>query len=176
MLLSPLGFPARLAVDHRPETSHLPLAKRIYSAPYGRTHQVVMDMSSIEVSADYGLKLPAEQPLCKFQSKLMRKFRRHFTGGEALYQVETLHILLLMPHFFDSAHIFKGSFTGAAESRFEQILLRLIPVESIIHSSAQGVCILRTGGLVLIERIIDGIIQAVDGDNTGICDRLPILL
>ena len=176
MLLSPLGFPARLAVDHRPETSHLPLAKRIYSAPYGRTNEVVVDMSSIEVSADYGLKLPAEQPLCKFQSKLMRKFRRHFTGGEALYQVETLHILLLMPHFFDSAHIFKGSFTGAAESRFEQILLRLIPVESIIHSSAQGVCILRTGGLVLIERIIDGIIQAVDGDNTGICDRLPILL
>lgn len=44
MLLSPLGFPARLAVDHRPETSHLPLAKRIYSAPYGRTHKVIVQM------------------------------------------------------------------------------------------------------------------------------------
>ena len=44
MLLSPLGFPARLAVDHRPETSHLPLAKRIYSAPYGRTYKVIVQM------------------------------------------------------------------------------------------------------------------------------------
>lgn len=125
---------------------------------YGIPHQVVMDMSRIEVRADYRLKLPAEQSLRKFQSNLMSQLRRHFTGGEALHQMETLHTLLLMPHFFDSAHIFKGSFTGAAESRFEQILLRLIPVESIVHGSAQGVCISRTGGLVLIERIIDGII------------------
>ena len=99
----------------------------------------------------------------------MRQLRRHFTGGEALHQVEALHPFFLMPHFFDSAHIFKGVFTGATKSRFEQILLRLIPVESIVHRTLQGVCILRTGGLVLIERIIDGIIQAVDGDNTGIC-------
>ena len=47
MLLSPLGFPARLAVDHRPETSHLPLAKRIYSAPYGRTHKVVVQVMGL---------------------------------------------------------------------------------------------------------------------------------
>ena len=32
--------PSRLAVDHRHETSRLPLAKRIYSAPYGRTDDV----------------------------------------------------------------------------------------------------------------------------------------
>lgn len=44
VLLSPLGFPARLDVDHRHGTSHLPLAKRIYSAPYGRTNDVIMDM------------------------------------------------------------------------------------------------------------------------------------
>jgi len=137
MLLSPLGFPARLAVDHRPETSHLPLAKRIYSAPYGRTHQVVMDMSSIEVSADYGLKLPAEQPLCKFQSKLMRKFRRHFTGGEALYQVETLHILLLMPHFFNPAHILEGSFAGASDGGLKQVLLGFVFVEGFIDFPLQ---------------------------------------
>ncbi|MCR0432176.1 hypothetical protein MKC53_19520, partial [[Clostridium] innocuum] len=36
--------PSRLAVDHRHETSRLPLAKRIYSAPYGRTDKEVMDM------------------------------------------------------------------------------------------------------------------------------------
>ena len=50
MLLSPLGFPARLAVDHRPETSHLPLAKRIYSAPYGRTTDVVNKIREIRES------------------------------------------------------------------------------------------------------------------------------
>ena len=58
MLLSPLGFPARLAVDHRPETSHLPLAKRIYSAPYGRTHdEVVGDGVLSEVNAALVLHL-----------------------------------------------------------------------------------------------------------------------
>lgn len=176
MLLSPLGFPARLAVDHRPETSHLPLAKRIYSAPYGRTYNVVVDAFGIEMGADHRLKVPAEQPIRKFQPDLMGQFWRYLSGSKALHQMESLHAFFLVPHFLDAAHIFKSRFTGAAESRFEQILLRLIPVESIIHSSAQGVCILRTGGLVLIERIIDGIIQAVDGDNTGICDRLPILL
>lgn len=34
--------PSRLAVDHRHETSRLPLAKRIYSAPYGRTDDEVV--------------------------------------------------------------------------------------------------------------------------------------
>ena len=52
MLFSPLGFPARLAVDHRHETSRLPLAKRIYSAPYGRTDDVIMNVLLIGVSAD----------------------------------------------------------------------------------------------------------------------------
>lgn len=36
--------PSRLAVDHRHETSRLPLAKRIYPAPYGRTDGVVVDI------------------------------------------------------------------------------------------------------------------------------------
>lgn len=115
MLLSPLGFPARLAVDHRPETSHLPLAKRIYSAPYGRTHQVVMDMSSIEVSADYGLKLPAEQPIRKFHSDLMRQFRGDFSGSKTLHQMESLHAFFLMPYLFDLTHILKGRVYGTAD-------------------------------------------------------------
>ena len=49
MLLSPLGFPARLAVDHRHETSRLPLAKRIYSAPYGRTNDMIVQVSFVNV-------------------------------------------------------------------------------------------------------------------------------
>ena len=52
VLLSPLGFPARLDVDHRHGTSHLPLAKRIYSAPYGRTHNMIVDVFSICMSCD----------------------------------------------------------------------------------------------------------------------------
>lgn len=63
MLLSPLGFPARLAVDHRPETSHLPLAKRIYSAPYGRTNKVVMQALGIQVGGNHHLKPVAPHPL-----------------------------------------------------------------------------------------------------------------
>ena len=49
--------PSRLAVDHRHETSRLPLAKRIYSAPYGRTYKMIMDMRLlIDVSSDNNLK------------------------------------------------------------------------------------------------------------------------
>ena len=49
VLLSPLGFPSRLAVDHRHETSRLPLAKRIYSAPYGRTNDMIVQVSFVNV-------------------------------------------------------------------------------------------------------------------------------
>lgn len=168
MLLSPLGFPARLAVDHRPETSHLPLAKRIYSAPYGRTHNMVMDAFGIEMGADHRLKLPTQQPLCKLQPNLVGKFRRYLSGGEALHQMEALHAFFLMPHFFDPAHILKSGFTGTSQSRFKQILFCLIPIEGIVYRSPQGVCVLGTGGFAFIEGIVDGVVQAVDGDHAGV--------
>lgn len=57
MLLSPLGFPARLAVDHRHETSRLPLAKRIYSAPYGRTDKMVVKAMGIKMGSYDHLKI-----------------------------------------------------------------------------------------------------------------------
>ena len=41
--------PSRLAVDHRHETSRLPLAKRIYSAPYGRTNDMIVQVSFVNV-------------------------------------------------------------------------------------------------------------------------------
>lgn len=65
MLLSPLGFPARLAVDHRHETSRLPLAKRIYSAPYGRTINVIVEVALVCVGPDDDLKIIAELMLYK---------------------------------------------------------------------------------------------------------------
>lgn len=42
MLFSPLSFPAGSAVDHEHEASRPPFAIRIYSAPYGRTEEVVV--------------------------------------------------------------------------------------------------------------------------------------
>ena len=50
VLLSPLGFPSGLAVDHRLKTSRLPLAKRIYPVPYGRTEDVIVQMVFIDMS------------------------------------------------------------------------------------------------------------------------------
>ena len=49
MLLFLLGFPSGLVVDHGLEASRPPLAKRIYSAPYGRTNDMVMDMVAVRV-------------------------------------------------------------------------------------------------------------------------------
>ena len=115
MLLSPLGFPARLAVDHRPETSHLPLAKRIYSAPYGRTHNMVVDAFGVKMGTDHRLKFPAEQPVRKFHSDLMRQFRGDFSGSKTLHQMESLHAFFLMPYLFDLTHILKGRVYGTAD-------------------------------------------------------------
>ena len=79
MLLSPLGFPARLAVDHRPETSHLPLAKRIYSAPYGRTINVIVDVRLVFVGGyEKGILAlcPAHR---RFIADAVGLLRRHLT-------------------------------------------------------------------------------------------------
>ena len=64
VLLSPLGFPSGLAVDHRLKTSRLPLAKRIYFAPYGRTDKVAVKMVGVAVSRDENL-LPRPRSLGK---------------------------------------------------------------------------------------------------------------
>ena len=87
MLLSPLGFPARLAVDHRPETSHLPLAKRIYSAPYGRTDDVIMAMLLVDVGCNHIFVLALESFVRKLLSNFMRLFRCHFTDVKGLNQM-----------------------------------------------------------------------------------------
>ena len=141
----------------------------------GIPHNVVVDAFGIEMGADHRLKLPAQQLLRKLQPNLVGQFRRYLSGGEALHQMEALHPFFLMPHFFDSAHILKSGFTGASQSRFKQILLGLIPIEGIVHCSPQGVCVLGTGGFAFIEGIVDGVVQAVDGDYTGISNSVFLL-
>lgn len=168
MLLSPLGFPARLAVDHRPETSHLPLAKRIYSAPYGRTDNMVVDAFGVEMGADYRLKLSTQQPIRKFQPDLVGQFRRYLSGGETLHQMEALHAFFLVPHFLDAAHIFKSRFTGAAESGREQILLGFVFVERLIDFPLQRFLVFPAGAFLLVKGIVDGVVEAVDGDHAGV--------
>ena len=99
----------------------------------------------------------------------MRQLRRHFTGGEALHQMESLHTLLLMPHSFDAAHVFKSRFASATAGGSEQILLAFIFVARFMKRTFQRVLVRPAGTLFLIERIADGVVEAVDGDNAGIC-------
>ena len=79
--------PSRLAVDHRHETSRLPLAKRIYSAPYGRTDYMIVQVAFVQMGADRTLKPIRKKPPCKFTANLVYLVGRGFTGAETLDDV-----------------------------------------------------------------------------------------
>ena len=93
----------------------------------------------------------------------MGQFRRYFSGGETLHQVEALHPFLLVPHPLDLAHILKGGIQRTANGRAEQVLLGFILVEGIVHRRLQGVCVLGAGGFFLIQNVVHAIVQAVHG-------------
>ena len=131
---------------------------------------MVVDAFGIEMGADHHLKVPAEKPFGKFQPNLMGQFRGNLPGDEALHQMEALHSFFLMPHLFDTAHILEGGFAGAAEGGLEQVLLGFIFVEGFIDFPLQRFLIFPAGTLFLIEGIVDGIVEAVDGDYAGIRD------
>jgi hypothetical protein len=131
---------------------------------------VVVDAFGIEMGADHRLKVPAEKPFGKFQPNLMGQFRGNLSSGKALHQMKALHAFLLVPHFFDPAHILEGGFTGAADGGLEQVLLGFVFVERLIDFPLQRFLIFPAGTLFLIEGIVDGIVEAVDGDYAGICD------
>jgi len=97
MLLSPLGFPARLAVDHRPETSHLPLAKRIYSAPYGRTNDMVVDVLLVGVGTDDKGMVALREAPGKFIAELVGFLRCDLARFEGLPDLIRDHIAGLLP-------------------------------------------------------------------------------
>ena len=67
------------------------------------------------MGTDHRLKFPAEQPIRKFNSALMRQFRGDFSGSKALHQMESLHAFFLMPYLFDLTHILKGRAYGTAD-------------------------------------------------------------
>ena len=103
----------------------------------GIPHNVVVDAFGIEMGADHRLKFPAEQPIRKFQPDLMGQFRGNLPSGKALHQMEALHAFLLVPHFFDTAHILEGGFTGTAEGGLKQVLLGFVFVEGLIDFPLQ---------------------------------------
>ena len=136
---------------------------------------MVVDMPGVQVGADDHLKSAAQQTVRKFLANLMGQFRRYFSGGETLHQVEALHPFLLVPHPLDLAHILKGGIQRTANGRAEQVLLGFILVEGIVHRRLQGVCVLGAGGFFLIQNVVHAIVQAVHGDNAGV-RHLPVLL
>ena len=136
---------------------------------------MVVDAFGIEMGADHSLKLPAEQPVRKFQPDLMGQFRGNLSSGKALHQMEALHPFFLMPHFFDLAHILEGSIAGATEGGLEQVLFGFLLVESFSNFSFQRFLIFPAGTLFLIEGIVDGVVEAVHGDNAGIRDGAFLL-
>ena len=137
---------------------------------YGIPNNVVVDAFGIEMGADHRLKFPAEQPFRKFHSDLMRQFRGNLPGGKTLHQMEPLHTFFLMPHFLDPTHILKGGVYDAADGGLEQILLGFVFVEGFPDFTFQRFLIFPAGTLFLIEGIVDGVVEAVDGDHAGICD------
>ena len=143
---------------------------------HGIPYNVVVNAFGVEMGADHRLKLSTQQPIRKFQPDLMGQFRRYFPGSEALHQMEALHAFFLVPHFLDAAHILKSRFTGAAEGGCKQILLGFVFVEGLIDFPLQRFLVFPAGTFLLVKGIVDGVVEAVDGDNAGVGDRLPILL
>ena len=135
----------------------------------GIPHQMIMDVPSVEVGADYYLEFSTEKLLRKFQPDLMGQFRGNLPSGEALHQMESLHAFFLVPHFLDTAHILKSRFTGAAEGGLEQILLGFVFVERLIDFPLQRFLIFPARTFLLVKGIVDGVVEAVDGDHAGIC-------
>ena len=60
---------------------------------------MVVDAFGVEMGADHRLKVPAEQPIRKFQPDLVGQFRRYLSGSKALHQMEALHTFFLVPGY-----------------------------------------------------------------------------
>ena len=135
---------------------------------HGIPDNMVVDAFGVEMGADYRLKLSTQQPIRKFQPDLVGQFRRYLSGSKALHQMEALHTFFLVPHFLDAAHIFKSRFTGAAEGGREQILLGFVFVERLIDFPLQRFLVFPAGAFLLVKGIVDGVVEAVDGDNAGV--------
>lgn len=66
------------------------------------------------------------------------------------------------------AHILKSRFTGTAEGGLEQILLGFVFVEGLIDFTLQRFLVFPARTFLLVEGIVDGVVEAVDGDHAGV--------
>ena len=121
----------------RHETSRPPLAKRIYSAPYGRTDQVVMNMIFVYVGGKDKFILAAQDFFCKFHAYFMGPLRRDLPRLKGLDQA-TAQVRSLVdgvaagPGKFDIC-----SFGGAAVGRNKQLPVRFLRVADIVNGRFQ---------------------------------------
>ena len=102
----------------------------------------------------------------------MCQFRTNLSLCETLYQMESLHLVCFMKSFFRSNHILICLIYDTANGIFKKHLLRFIPVQCIIDCFFQ-----RTGripfllSLFFIPDIVYRTVQAVNGNNTCICNK-----
>ena len=121
----------------RHETSRPPLAKRIYSAPYGRTDQVVMNMIFVCVSGKDKLIPAAQDFFCELHADLMGLFRRDLPRLKGLDQVAAQVRSLV-----DGVAAGPGKFdirglSGAAIGGDQQLSIRLFRVADIVNGRFQ---------------------------------------
>lgn len=124
------------------------------------------------MSGDNHFKLSSQQTLCQLHSYQMCQFRTNLSLCETLYQMEALHLVCFMKSFFCSNHILICLFYGTANGIFKKHLLCFIPVQCIVDCFFQ-----RTGSipfllsLFFIPDIVYRTVQAVNGNNTCICNK-----
>ena len=82
--ISSLGKSLTISMKQRADR----LLLRIYFAPYGRTNNVIMDMSLVNVRREYILMLPLCYCVGKLPPDLMGFLIVHFPRRKGLYQVK----------------------------------------------------------------------------------------
>ena len=139
--------PTRLAVDHRHETSRLPLAKRIYSAPYGRTHYVVVNVPGVHVRCYHALV--AHELLSELETNLMGGVEVQF-----IIRRERLDdVVVAAP-------------VGFVELLFDGFKLMERRLSDTVNSGDESV-----GGLLTVGDIVDDAAQTTrDTDEFNACD------
>ena len=102
----------------------------------------------------------------------MCQFRGYLPFCKTLYQMVSLYPFFFMKTLFGLYHVHVSIFTSTPHGIFKNGLFRLFPIQRIINGFFQGAGTL--GGLCPIFHIINGTVQAVDGEYAGIC-HLPFL-
>lgn len=137
---------------------------RIYSAPYGRTHQMIVQVVLIQMGADNDLIPFAKQPLGKFQSDGVRLLRRDLTRLKGLYEVIAEDTACLSKLLLGFHHLRKsGVHAAAIQHRSEKELLRLFGIRDVGDAGRQR-------GFFSISDVMHTLVQpCADGKYFCVC-------